>query len=230
MREKGRGEKLFEYLRNNAQSCPKCGKKLGLLAVKMGFGDEIIGEYCCENRECLGHRHGIRSYRRLLPSAVRFIKEKGILSEEEISFVEIRRSGAMAAEIRCGKCGYKRRYVESVFTEDGRLLHKFRCDNKDCVDFEKSISIELKEEDCAFIFKKEKEKAKCRICGETSGAKVHCQKHGGFICEKHCAGCEFLENRTSMTHCVWWIREGAAQAAKKGFEEYGKALREHREI
>lgn len=224
------GESLFKYLENNAQSCPKCGKKLSLLTVKIGFDDEIIGEYTCRNKSCQGHRNGIRSFRRLLPSAVRFIKEKGILSEEELRFIERQRSAAIEAEIRCGKCGYKRRYVESVFTEDGRLLHRYRCDNKDCGDFEKSIYTELTERDCRHIFAKAKEKAKCKVCGKLSGAKVYCEKQGGYICESHCGGCEFLENRTSMVHCVWWIREGAAQAAKKGFEEFGEALRKHKEI
>lgn len=229
MNEK-RGRELFGYMAKNALSCPRCGKKLSLLTVKMGFFDEIIGEYSCENPACIWHRNGLRSYRRVLPSAVREIKAKGILSEEEIFFVEEQRSAAMAAEIRCGKCGYKRRYEESVFTDDGKLLHKFRCDNRDCGDFEKYIQMELSENDCRLIFANAKKRAKCRICGKTEGTKVFCDKNGGFICEKHCAGCEFLENRTSMTHCVWWVRQGAAEAAKKGFEEYGEALLKHREV
>lgn len=225
-----RTKKLFKFLNDEAFSCPKCREKLSCVSVKMGFDDEIIGAYACENENCQAHRSGFRAYRRLLPGAVRRIFEEGYISEEERLFIERQRSAAMAAEIRCPKCGYKRRYVESVFSPEGKLFHKFRCDNKDCSDFGKSIKTELSEWGCDRILGEVKQKSACVICGKLSGAKVLCEKSGGFICEEHCRNCEFLENRTSMVHCVWFARVGAAEAAKKGFEAFEKALRIHREI
>ena len=217
-------------MNDTASRCVKCGEKLSCVSVKMGFGDEIIGTFACQNEKCQGHRTNLRSYRRLLPSAVRELRKKGYLSEEELRFVERQRSAAVAAEIRCPKCGAKRRYVESFFNPEGKLLHKYRCDSKWCKDSGKSIKAEFSEEDCERILGGVKKKNACVICGELSGAKVLCEKEGGFICESHCRGCEYLENRTSLTHCVWFARVGAAEAAKKGFEAFEKVLIKHREI
>lgn len=221
--------RLFLYMGKTANNCPKCGEKLVCTSIKIGFGNEIIGTYACKNEECRSFRHRIRSYRRLLPTAAKeFVEEN--LTEKDICFIERQRSAAMAAVIRCSKCGYKRKYIESAFKMDGKLLHKFRCDNENCIDYGKSIKTEFTEWDCENILGKVRKRNVCVICGHLSGAKVFCEKEGGFVCESHCHGCEFLENRTSMTHCVWFARVGAAEAAKKGLEAFEKALRIHREI
>lgn len=225
-----RTEKLFRYMNDSAGICVKCGKRLSCVSVKMGFDDEIIGTFACRNENCRAKKSGFRCYKRLLPAAVREIKEKGYLSEDDFRYINRQRSAAMAAEIRCGKCGYKRRFIESAFDTEGKLLHKYRCDDKDCADYGKSIKTELSEWDCDRILSEVREKNSCVICGKETGAKVHCDKFGGMICESHCEGCEYLENRTSMVHCGYWARIGAAEAAAKGFLFFEKALMKHREI
>ena len=222
---------LFEWLNVRAPKCPKCGKRLSVVEIKAGYGDEIIGTYACLNEECLGHKSGIRSFLRMLPRAVGEIKDAGILSEEELLYIERQRSAASAAVIRCPTCGYKREYIESVFIgEEPVLLHRFRCKNEKCADFGNTVRRAFSNEECDRIIEKHREDGRCRICGEVTGAKVKCGLRGGYICEKHCRGCEWHDERTSRVDCLWYRRKGIPDAAKKGFEAFEKEVREHEEI
>ncbi|MBQ7874021.1 MAG: hypothetical protein IJ306_02495 [Oscillospiraceae bacterium] len=224
-------ERLFGYLNERAPACPKCGKKLSVIEIKMGFGDEIIGTYICRNRECLACRSGLRNYRRMLPAAVEKIRKEGILSNEMISYAERQRSAAMAAELRCSVCGHKRRYIESVFKKGGeKILHRFKCENRECTGFGGNIRIELTEADVLRIEGDYAKKNSCRICGKLSGAKVRCQKHGGYICMEHCGKCEFHDERTSQTRCRYFRDFALPSAARKGIPEIEKAFREAKEI
>ena len=221
-------QKIFEFFGKDAAVCPKCGEKLEILAVKLGFDDEIVATYGCINPECQAKKNGLRSFRRLLPAAVVKIKEAGILSEEDLAFAERQRRAALGAEIRCPMCGHREEHKESFFGRNGKLLHRFGCRNERC--FGQDIVIELKEEDCERIEERARKKGKCRICGELHGAKVKCDMQGGYICEKHCAGCKWKDESTSLTHCNYFRKVKFVEAAKKGIEETEKALLEHFEI
>ncbi len=223
-------DRLFGYFTKRAPKCPKCGERLIPIRIKMGFGDEIIGEYACRNKECFGCRKGLRDFRRLLPSAVREIREWGILSEEDFSFIERQRRAAVAADIRCPVCGYKRRYIDSTFARDGKLLHKFECKNEHCSEFGQGIRLELTEADVRRIESDYAKKNSCSVCGKLSGAKVRCQKHGGFVCMEHCMECESHDERTSQTHCRFFLDHALPDAARKGILEIEKAYREAKEI
>lgn len=188
-------EKLFEFMDGRGFFCKKCGESYSCEAVRMGFYGDIIGLYACG---CTKNRNNI-IYRGCKAAEIQKVKE--ILGEEFLSELERKQNAACLASISCPYCGNKRRYMESEIRKDGKFLHRFDCRNESCRDFERSIWMELTEEDCEKIFNKAAKKAVCKVCGELIGAKVYCHREKHAICEKHCYGCGFRDDRTSQVRC-----------------------------
>lgn len=205
---KNAGE-LYKKLEESAKNCPFCRAKEHVRSVRVGFEDEIIAEYECRNAECKFHRCGLRSYRRMLPKEVTEIKE--LMTEEELRDILKKVGAATAAEIKCPECGEAMRYIETDLLRNGRLVHRFECQNRLCIR-KREIFIELTDEDCRKIRQRQKEKNVCGKCGERiTGAVMHCPKYG-IIHEGHCGECEHLLKGTSLHQCLY---ESYAEREKK---------------
>ena len=163
-------------------------------AVRFGTYSDIVAVYSCR----CGKEHFI--YRGLNSEELK--EFYSIIGEEKLFELKKKQSAAMAAEILCGNCGKKRRYIESDINRRGEFYHRFDCRNSGCRDFEKSVWMELTDEDCRRIEEKAAEAAKCRICGKIHGTKVHCPQ-SGMICEEHCLECKFHNQKLSSIRCVF---------------------------
>lgn len=189
-------EALFEFFNSIAPTCVKCGKKYSCVAVR--YFDLAIGIYSCD---CQGDAKNLRIYRGIASDL--WEKAKKIIGEKDLEELRTQERAAIGAEILCPRCGQPMKYRESAILPDGRVQHRFDCRNGFCPDFEKAIWTGIDEADYGKIFEKEEEKAKCRICRKTQGAKIHCPKEKGVICEEHCSRCEFHEYNTSKFICKY---------------------------
>ena len=187
-------EELFEYLDSRTGLLGEEHKDSVCVGVRIGFYNDIIAQYV-GSRE--GRGWGIfRGH-----NAEEKQKIFKILGEEILNDFRMKQDAATAAVIQCPRCGRQMRYIESEIRKNGKFLHRFDCKNPKCKDFERSIWMEILKEDCEKIFKRAKERGTCKICGELVGSKVFCQKEKGWICEKHCNECAFLDDLTSRAFC-----------------------------
>ena len=186
-------EEIFAFMDERAPVCGKCKKVTQCRAVRFGAYSDIIGIYggCCGKANYI--YQGLNAHDKKA-----FIK---IFGKEDFEKVKKAQSAALAAEVICEKCGKRRRYLETAFDREGKLLHRFDCRESKCKDFERSVWLELTKEDEQKIFEKAKEDARCRICQKTECPKIHCPKYGGVICEEHCAKCPDRDERTSKFIC-----------------------------
>lgn len=185
-------EELFKFFNGFAPTCGKCGEEYSCVAIR--FCDLVIGIYSCG---CQGKN--MKVYRGIDPA--HWEEAKAILEEAEISELRTQEQAAMAAKIICPICGKPMKYIESAIIPDGSVQHRFDCKNSSCSDFEKTIWTKLSEANCKRIFAEAAKEAECRVCKEVRGAKIHCPKHKGVVCEKHCNECEFHESDARHFRC-----------------------------
>ena len=185
-------EELFSFFNSIAPTCGKCGKEYSCVAIR--YCDLVIGIYSCD---CQGKN--MRVYRGVSPKIWENAKE--ILGEQDLLELRRQEQAAMAAKIVCPRCGKAMKYMESEIFPDGSVQHRFDCRNGFCPDFEKTIRTKLSEENCRRIFAEAEKEAECRICGKKKGAKIHCPKHKGIICEEHCSKCEHHDRSISKFIC-----------------------------
>ncbi len=201
-------EKLRAEIQLTAQRCLHCGKRLRLSLVDLGDGDMVDAVFSCENKDCAAHRHKLHSFRRMTEA----LTEEALLMvpEEEMEKYKRYRAAALRAAIKCPICGTAERYVRSGVGSTGRLLHFYMCANNFCPNRDQ-IKIELTEEDVLKIEAK-KEETTCPVCGKERGCSVRCPKEGALICESHCSGCEFHEERSG--HCRFRKKNEAEKEAR----------------
>ena len=191
---KKKTDELFEFFNSLAPTCGKCGKKYSCVAIR--YCQLVIGIYSCK---CQGEAKNLRVYRGIVPE--QWEKAKEIIGEKDLGELRTQESAAMVAKIICPRCGKPRKYIESAILPDGSVQHRFDCRNGFCPDFEKTIWTKFSEDNCKRIFAEAEEDAKCRICKKKHGAKIHCPKEKGVICEEHCLKCEHHYNETSKFIC-----------------------------
>ena len=189
---KTKTEELFKFFNSFAPTCGKCGKEYSCVAIR--YCDLVIGIYA---HDC-GESHMI-GYRGVPPKT--WEKTKEILGNKDLEELRTQEQAAMTAKIICPRCQKPMKYIESTIQPDGNIQHRFDCRNGFCPDFEKTIWTKLLEANCKRIFAEAEKEAECKICKEIKGAKIHCPKNKGVICEKHCAECEFHDSSTSKFIC-----------------------------
>ena len=190
--QKKKTEELFKFFNSFAPTCRKCGKEYSCVAIR--YCDLVIGIYSCDCRE-----NNMKVFRGVVPEL--WEKAKEILGGKNLEELRTQEQAAMAAKIICPRCQKPMRYIESAILPDGSVQHRFDCRNGFCPDFEKTIWTKLSEANCKRIFAEAEKEAECRICKEIKGAKIHCPKNKGVICEKHCSECEFHDSGTSKIIC-----------------------------
>lgn len=191
---KDKAEELFSFFNSIAPVCAKCGEQYSCVAIR--YCDIVIGIYSCG---CQGEGKNLRVYRGVLPET--WEQAQKIIGEKDLEELRTQESAAMAAKIICPRCGKPMKYRESAILPDGSVQHRFDCRNGFCPDFEKTIWTKLSKENCKRIFAEAAKEAECRVCGKVEGAKIHCPKHKGVICEEHCSKCEHHYNETSKFIC-----------------------------
>lgn len=191
---KKKTKELFEFFGSIAPTCGKCGKKYSCVAIR--YFDLAIGIFSCD---CQEEEKNLRVYRGI--DAEHWEKAKEILGDKDLEELRTQERAAIAAKIICPRCGKPRRYIESAILPDGSVQHRFDCRNGFCPDFEKTIWTKFTEKNCERIFTEARKDAECRICKEIHGAKIHCPKEKGVICEEHCSRCEFHDHITSKIIC-----------------------------
>ena len=191
---KNKAEELFKFFNSLAPTCGKCGNKYSCVAVR--YCDLVIGIYSCD---CEGKAKNLRVYRGVSPE--NWKKAEEILGEEDLSQLRTQERAAIGAKIICPHCKKPMKYIESAILPDGSVQHRFDCRNGFCPEFEKTIWTKLSEANCKRIFAQLEKEAECKVCKEIKGAKIHCPKHGGVICESHCGDCEHHDFSTSKFIC-----------------------------
>ena len=191
---KKKTDELFKFFNSIAPLCGNCGKVYSCVAIR--YGDIVIGIYSCD---CMENAKNLLVYRGIIPKIWKAAQK--IIGEKDLEELRTQESAAMAAKIICPRCQKPMKYMESAILPDGSVQHRFDCRNGFCPDFEKTIWTKLTRESCRRIFAEAEKDAQCRICHKIEGAKIHCPKEKGIICEEHCSQCEFHDNKTSKFIC-----------------------------